>query len=104
MSVKIKNIVCPEETPFRMDNKRVHLPFQVTATCPKCGTELTQRYNDDHGSDGNYLDYPIIGAPFDLNFYHGSNGPDGEYCGHEFSVSVILEFLLTVAEVIKDFE
>ena len=67
---------------FEIEVKRFYIPFSVETNCPRCNTVQTQNLEVD------YLSYPTVGNPIDLDFYCGA-------CEHEFSEKVKLEINLT---------
>ena len=68
-------------------DKRQYLPFTVYDVCPKCGAEVKMDLTQD------YMSYPEIGAPTDLDFYHEC----GEGNDAEWTRRVLVEF--TMVEV-----
>ena len=92
MEICIERVEYPDG--FRCEDKRFRLPFRVTAPCPICGEDVTLYLDGAEGPTDDYLVYPVVGAPFDLDFCH-EGLTDGEYDDHEFSVKVILDFSLT---------
>ena len=50
--------------PFKLDVKRLHLPYTLHADCPKCGA----MWSLDLATDG-HLGYPTVGVPFLVPFY-----------------------------------
>ncbi len=70
-----------------LDMKRCYLPFEVTATCPECKARITRYLSDD------YVGYPPVNKPFDLDMYH-DEVIDDEDVHHEWSVQVILRMTL----------
>ena len=62
---------------FTIDTKRFYIPFTVEVKC-KCGHVITRDLSCQ------YLDYPVLGRPFDMNFWCVE-------CDHEFSEKVELK-------------
>ncbi len=81
--------ITPRATSVELD-KRTHLPFTVSSTCPGCGQVVVRDYSDDH-----YLSYPRTGKPTKLSFYH--EGEDGE-CQTEWQYSVVVKLTMEVVE------
>lgn len=73
------------------DTKRFYLPgVTIESLCPTCN----EMQGVDFGSD--YLSYPYIGKPFDLDFY--CYECDNAGLGGEWSVRCILDVTLRLEE------
>lgn len=74
-----------EAEPRRLDNKRVYLDAVVSDRCPRCG-RVGKRDLDDW-----CLTYPVVNQPSKLDL-------SCEHCEHEWSVPVVIEFKIRLAE------
>ena len=94
MSTTIERTDDPKHNPFTIRDKRLYLPFKISAVCPHCGQTIVKDCAVD------YFAYIIIGAPIILDFYHEFEGPNNsleEWAEHEFSIQVVLDVTLTIA-------
>lgn len=75
----------------RLD-KRTHLPFKFSRTCPKCGGLI-----EIDLSEGSYLSYPTLPGKNKVHFYCGADlGEDN--CDFEEKVEVEFEITARISE------
>ena len=69
-----------------LDCKRFRIPgVRIESDCPNCGVERTVDLTE------HYLSYPKLGVPENFDLYC-------DECDHEWSVPLVLEISLKVAE------
>lgn len=78
--------------PVKLD-KRTHLPFKFSKTCPKCGRLIEIDLSD--GS--NYLSYPTLPGKNKVYFYCGADLGE-EDCNFEEQVEVVFEVTARIHE------
>ena len=70
-------------TRFRVEVKRLNLPFTVTQPCPACGEVCVRNLTRDPAPS-----FPVLGEPVNLYGYCGK-------CYHEWELLVVIDVTLT---------
>lgn len=76
-----------EDSGIEME-KRCHIPYVVSATCPKCGAD-----NEVDYTDPDYLSYPIIGGKVVIGVWCSNGECENEgrtFDSKEFILDVVL--------------
>lgn len=70
-------------TRFRVEVKRLYLPFTVTQPCPACGEVCVRNLSRDPAPS-----FPVLGEPVNLYGYC-------DKCDHEWEMPVVIDVTLT---------
>lgn len=71
--------------PMALDIKRFYAPFKLKHSCPKCGHDCGDYFED------NYISYPIINQAENIDFYC-------DECGHEWSGQIKIRVTAKVVD------
>lgn len=81
------------DSPYPIDVKRFYFPARFIETCPECGKEVVK------DGDGDYLSYPKLNEPFDVNFYcHSIDEATDKDIEHEFTRRVVMRLSFEALE------
>jgi hypothetical protein len=75
---------------FQLELKHAYIPCVIESTCPKCGVKIARDLGED------YLSYPTIGEPTNINFVHEIEEPKYRVCAR-WDEKVIIEFTVRAA-------
>lgn len=74
-----------------LDIKRCYLPIVITDTCPTCGAMVQKHL------EGDYLSYPKVNVPFEINMHHIIEHEDEDE-EHDWPVMVVLRVKMEAAD------